>query len=180
MHGTVAASLLLLVAVGSLPANASDDSLDLALRRLRRISTGDWRVTSGLTRSVPYRNEILRAARRHGVAPTLLAALVRAESNFNPRAVSSSGARGLGQLMPRTARELGVGNPFDPHENLDGAARYLSEQLDRFQSVRVALAAYHAGPRKAAGPFNRLPPVTRSYVARVMRYEQDYRAHGLL
>ena len=109
----------------------------------------------------------------------LLAALVRAESGFDPRAVSSAGARGLGQLMPATARELGVSKIFDPTQNLEGAARYLSRQLDRFGRVDIALAAYHAGPRRAARGLSGVPAVTRTYVARVLRFEREYRVRAL-
>lgn len=88
-------------------------------------------------------------AERHGVDSKLLAALVWSESAFDPNAVSSAGAIGLGQLMPGTAAELGV-DPWDPEANLDGAARYLATQLDRFGRNDLALAAYNAGPSRVA------------------------------
>ena len=96
----------------------------------------------------------------------LFETLIQRESAFDPRAVSPKGARGLGQLMPGTAAELGVADPFDPITNLDGSARYLIEQLRSFGSVGLALAAYNAGPgavRKHGG----VPPFaeTRAYVA---------------
>ncbi len=153
---------------------------DLALVRLTRIARGTWRPTvERSVRGVPFASSIRVAARRHGLSPSLLAALVRAESNFDPRAVSSAGALGLAQLMPATARALGVARPFDPFENLDGAARYLSRQLARFDRVSLALAAYHAGPRRASRGFTTLPRETRAYVARVMRFELEYRRGGL-
>ena len=127
---------------------------------------------------IPFGPLIRQSALRHGVPPTLLAALVRAESNFDPRAVSSAGARGLGQLMPATARELGVRDSFDPEQNLDGAARYLSKQLARFGSAHYALAAYHAGPERVARGYAWLPRVTYVYVARVLKLEGEYRARG--
>ena len=98
----------------------------------------------------------------------LFVELIRAESAFDPRAVSPKGAQGLGQLMPATARELGVANPFDPHENLDGAARYLCAQLARFGDVRLALAAYNAGPHRVV-QHGGMPPFreTRAYVAKI-------------
>ncbi|WP_299821305.1 lytic transglycosylase domain-containing protein [uncultured Jannaschia sp.] len=94
--------------------------------------------------------------------------LVRAESSFNPRALSPKGAQGLGQLMPDTARLLGVRDPWDPEQNLDGAARYFAAQLDRFGDVHLALAAYNAGPHRVA-QYGGVPPYreTRAYVARV-------------
>ena len=94
--------------------------------------------------------------------------LVRAESAFNPRALSPKGAQGLGQLMPDTARALGVRDPWDPEQNLDGAARYFAAQLDRFGDVHLALAAYNAGPHRVV-QYGGMPPYreTRAYVARI-------------
>ena len=107
------------------------------------------------------------AAARHGVDPALLGALVWTESSFDPGAVSPAGAIGLGQLLPGTAAELGV-DPRDPEANVDGAARYLRQQLDRFGDTRLALAAYNAGPGRvaAAGGVPDIPETT-AYVARV-------------
>lgn len=98
----------------------------------------------------------------------LFVAMIRQESGFNPRAVSPVGAQGLGQLMPDTARLLGVRDPFNPEENLDGAARYLTAQLSRFGDVRLALAAYNAGPLRVE-QYGDVPPFreTRDYVAKI-------------
>ena len=95
----------------------------------------------------------------------LFAALISVESAFDPRAVSHAGAMGLGQLMPETAQRLGVADPFDPLENLDGAARYLIAQLGRFGRVDHALAAYNAGPERVA-THRGIPPIqeTRQFV----------------
>ena len=95
----------------------------------------------------------------------LFETLIQRESAFDPKAVSPKGARGLGQLMPGTAADLGVTDPFDPIANLDGSARYLVEQLDRFGSVELALAAYNAGPG-AVAKHGGVPPFaeTRAYV----------------
>lgn len=89
---------------------------------------------------------ILDKADRYGVDPRLVFALVAQESRFNPSAVSRSGARGLGQLMPGTAATLGVADPFDIEDNLDGSVRYLSDQMRTFGRLSLALAAYNAGP----------------------------------
>ncbi|MBX3095681.1 MAG: lytic transglycosylase domain-containing protein [Fimbriimonadaceae bacterium] len=112
---------------------------------------------------------IHETATRHNLDPNLLRALVEQESSFNPNARSSAGAMGLTQLMPATARSLGVNNPFDPRENLDGGARYLSQMLNQFGDTRLALAAYNAGPgavRRHGG----IPPYreTQNYVTRIM------------
>ena len=104
------------------------------------------------------------AARKHGVPEELFARLVQQESNWNPRAKSHKGAMGLAQLMPATAKALGV-DPWDPSENLEGGARYLARQYEEFGSWRLALAAYNAGPQ-AVKKHGGVPPYkeTRNYV----------------
>ncbi len=116
------------------------------------------------------------AATEQNVPPTLLRAMVEVESGGNPRAVSSKGAQGLLQLMPGTAEEVGVDNPFDAEENLRGGANYLRQQLDRFGDVRKALAAYNAGPG-AVAKYDGIPPYreTEHYVDRVLELERKFR-----
>ncbi len=133
---------------------------------------------TGELRGVPFGDEITAAARRHGVDPALLAGLVRQESGFDPAAASPAGARGLTQLMPATAASLGVTDAGDPAQALDGGARYLRQQLDRFGGdVTKALAAYNAGPG-AVERFGGVPPYaeTRAYVQKVQAYAEQYRA----
>ncbi len=106
---------------------------------------------------------------RHSLPKGLLDALIWVESKYNPLAVSPKGAGGLGQLMPPTASGLGVRNRFDPYENIDGAARYLRQMLDKFGLVHLAVAAYNAGPgavSRAKGiPDNKETP---GYVSNVL------------
>ena len=129
---------------------------------------------------VPYGPLIATTARRYGLSVSLFTALVWQESGFNARARSRAGARGLTQLMPGTARELGVRHVYDPAENLDGGARYLVTQIRRFASVELGLAAYNAGPNavyRAKG----IPKITetRRYVRNIVAIERKLRAAGV-
>jgi hypothetical protein len=125
----------------------------------------------GLPEWVParYRAAILSAALANGVPPALLAALLRSESGFDPRAVSTAGAQGIAQLMPGTARGMGLADPFDPDQAIPAAARLLGGHLRAFGSVPLALAAYNAGPG-AVRRYGGVPPYaeTQAYVVRVM------------
>ncbi len=145
----------------------------LAATTAASVPTGTGASLAG----VPYGDEITAAAQRHGVDPALLAGLVRAESNFNPAAVSPAGARGLTQLMPGTAAGLGVTDATDPLQALDGGARYLRQQLDAFgNDPTKALAAYNAGPG-AVQRFGGVPPYaeTQAYVRKVQAFAAAYR-----
>ena len=124
-----------------------------------------------------YDDLINEAAVTHGVKFSLLKALIKVESDFNPDAVSPKGAMGLTQIMPETARILRIQDPFDPSENIMGGARYLKQMIERFGGeLHLALAAYNAGP-KAVERYQRIPPIpeTENYVERVMRYYDAYR-----
>jgi SLT domain-containing protein len=117
-------------------------------------------------------DEALSAASYHNnLSPDLVRSVVRAESGFNPNARSVKGAQGLMQLMPQTASQLGVKNPLDPVENLEGGTRYLSELLGRYNNdLPIALAAYNAGPERVQ-QYHGIPPFpeTVAYVNRILR-----------
>lgn len=123
---------------------------------------------TGIAGAEPYDALFAAAGLRHGFSPTLLAAIAKTESNFNPGAVSPVGAQGLMQFMPATARGLGI-DPSDPAQAIDGAARYLRQQVDRFGSIELGLAAYNAGPGNVS-KYGGVPPFTetRNYVSKVI------------
>jgi soluble lytic murein transglycosylase-like protein len=113
------------------------------------------------------------AADRYSLDPALLHAVIRAESGYNSEAVSHKGAAGLMQLMPATASRYGVRDRFDPQENIEGGARYLSDLLDMFPSnVKLAVAAYNSGENTVKRFGNQVPPIaeTQNYVDRVLGY----------
>jgi soluble lytic murein transglycosylase-like protein len=125
---------------------------------------------------VPYGSIIYREARRNGLAPELVAAVVEAESDFQPRLVSNKSAQGLMQIVPETSRLLGCQNPFDPDANIAAGTKYLRQLLDRFGDQRMALAAYNAGEGNIE-KFGGIPPFdeTIDYVQRVARHAAEYR-----
>ena len=124
---------------------------------------------------IPYAAQIRSAAVANGIDPMLLAALVSNESSFHANSVSSCGAKGLTQLMPKTASGMGVSNVFDPQQNLNGGAKYLALQLKRFGRIDKALAAYSKGPG-TVWRANGVPSSAKAYVSKVLgkwtRYEE--------
>ncbi len=120
-----------------------------------------------------FRKKVVEAARKYNLPVELIVSVMKAESSFNPYAVSSKGAIGLMQLMPETAKQLGV-EPFDPYENIEGGVRYLRYLIDRYDGdLPLALAAYNAGPERVT---DRVPPIdeTQDYVLKVMEFLNDY------
>lgn len=120
---------------------------------------------------------ILKAANRYQVDLALIKAIIMAESNYNPKAVSKRGAKGLMQLMPKTAEALGVGDSFDPEHNINAGVRHFKNLLDQFDGdVKLALAAYNAGSRKVR-KYRGVPPfrATRRYIKKVFEYHQYYK-----
>ncbi|MCX8044956.1 MAG: lytic transglycosylase domain-containing protein [Desulfobacterota bacterium] len=125
-----------------------------------------------------YEHLIQSLCKKYGVDTALVKAVIKAESDFNPVAVSSKGAQGLMQLMPETARDLRVSDAFDPEENLEGGISYLRRLLDLFNgNIRLALAAYNAGEQAVISSNYRIPPYpeTQNYVAKVLSYIAQYR-----
>jgi len=144
----------------------------------KRVGSADVVVSPGLEKkSEPFHPIILRAATRHEVDPALVKAIIMVESRYNPHAISKQGAKGLMQLMPRTARSLGVKDSFNPEHNVNGGVKYLKQLLDEFDdNLKFALAAYNAGSSKVRR-YRGIPPIksTQYYVNRVFKYYRYYK-----
>lgn len=138
--------------------------------RQRKFFKKNRLVTTG-----KFHQFIQQTAKRYNVDPLLIKAIIKAESNFNPKAVSTAGAMGLMQLMPGTAKDLQVLDPFDIQQNIEGGTRYFKQLLNSYDgNVQLSLAAYNAGPSRVK-PQGNIPFIaeTRTYIDRVMNY---YRA----
>ena len=125
-----------------------------------------------------YGSIIEQASERFKIEPSLVKAVIKAESDFQNRAVSHKGAKGLMQLMPKTANDMEVDDLFNPEENIFGGVRYLSILLERFQNnMRLALAAYNAGPEKVDA-YNGVPPFpeTKDFIRKVLDYYNQYKS----
>ena len=144
--------------------------------RESRSATRFTKPVSSSTFQESLTQTITQTSLRHHLDPALVQAVIKAESAFDPGAVSPKGAVGLMQLMPETASSLNVSNPYDPEQNISGGVRHLRYLLDRFRGdVRLAVAAYNAGEHRIVNG-SRIPPIseTREYVRRVLRFYKEF------
>jgi len=161
--------LLLTVVPAYFVSQANLVSLDSDAAKMAREDATDTSVE--ITQIVEIEAHIREVAVRYDIPPILVAAIVEAESEFNPRAVSRRGAQGLMQLMPDTASSLRVSDSFDPYENIEGGVRHLRRLMDRYRgNLPLVLAAYNAG-EQAVTVYRGVPPYreTRRYVSRILR-----------
>jgi len=127
--------------------------------------------------STKYDHLIADASQRTGVAVPLIKAIIKAESDFNPTAVSKKGAKGLMQIMPKNFKPLGINDPFDPWQNINAGTRYFRQLYDRFNGkLSLSLAAYNAGPT-AVDQYKTIPPYeeTENYVRKVLKYYYNFK-----
>ena len=150
--------------------DAVDDRFQ-SLRVIKKVAVKD--------EEIHYIPIVIKAAIKHQIDPAVIMAIIMVESGFNPRAVSKKGAKGLMQLMPPTAKALGVKNPFNPTDNINGGVKYFKRKLNKFNgNVKLALAAYNAGSRNVK-KYKGIPPfrATKIYVKKVLEYYRVYKNH---
>ena len=166
--------------IGNMPLHAFEDNLQPATLPPPAVLTAGGEDRKEPSEAPPFYEHILQASQTYEVDVDLIRAIIFAESNYNPQAVSHRGARGLMQLMPRTAKALGVKDSFDPAMNIDGGVRYFKQLLNRFSGdVRLALAAYNAGSRYVH-KYGGIPPfgATKRYIKKVLHYHNRFKAES--
>ncbi len=152
------------------PTSSTQD-FKLFLRESRKTSTRSWYYRN------KYDDLITDASERFGISFPLLKAIIKAESDFDPQAISKKGAMGLMQIMPKNFKLLGLKDPFDPTQNINAGARYFKQLYDRFNGkLALSLAAYNAGP-SAVDRYKTIPPYeeTEEYVRRVLKFYYNYK-----
>ncbi len=149
--------------------------------KTKKAAISNYQATQFQSKLKPFENHIREAAKAHKVESALIQAVIAAESGGNPNAESPKNAKGLMQLIDSTAAEMGVKNPFNPQDNIQGGTKYLAKLLDKFNgNYRLALAAYNAGPT-AVEKYNDIPPYdeTRNYVDKVLSYLKQFKIPGM-
>lgn len=166
---------------GSLDKTGIDRSVEV-LRARRALASSTSYIPTNKTELMDLINKAIESASlKYGVDKTLIRAVIKQESSFDPKSISSCGAQGLMQLMPGTADSLGVTDPFNIQQNIDGGTKYLKDQLSSFNNnINLALAAYNAGPNSVT-KYDGIPPYaeTQDYIKKVTQYYNQYKLSGI-
>jgi soluble lytic murein transglycosylase-like protein len=167
--------------VGSLDKTGIDRSAEVLRARKALASSTSYIPTNKIELMDLINKSIDSASQKYGVDKNLIRAVIKQESSFDPKSISNCGAQGLMQLMPGTADALGVTDPFNIQQNIDGGTQYLKDQLSSFNNnINLALAAYNAGPNSVT-KYDGIPPYaeTQDYVKKVTQYYNQYKLSGI-